>query len=367
MTTEPFTAAELAWLQEQAARDSKPPAGCRSDPRRGGALRRDYHRRKAPLAVTVTGLLDQPLPAYLYFDVVRGWVKRPLAIREQQQLRLECPNLYIDNITAKFDWRYQQRLQLPQPSEAALRLLIDFTDDDALLNYHEIALDLLPPERPSLGHLLDLFQHGFVQPWHAGHQMHWFADGFSTSRFTRGEPPRGHYFNPYADEPCRIDGHQHCLHIDSRIHGAGAARRLGIHRPSDLLQFDFVSYWRKWLRLYHIDFERLGRFDANRSSGSSRRQPRIAQWGRLGTVNMDKLRGARLYHLLALDRGDGGEQQRSLQHFVDSYGRGPYLTRMPVHIYDMSTNDIESSEVRVESVEHCTFTAQIRNRPRTLL
>jgi hypothetical protein len=58
-------------------------------------------------------------------------------------------------------------------------MLIDCTGDDALLNHGEIALDLLPSDRPTLGRLYNLFRHSFLQPWHLGHEMQWFDGGFS--------------------------------------------------------------------------------------------------------------------------------------------------------------------------------------------
>jgi hypothetical protein len=274
------------------------------------------------LRATVAGILDRPLPAFLYFDKLAGWLKYPLSIRQQARQREYCPNLYCLNTIAKFDRRYGQYLQLPQLTEAALQILIDSTDDDMLLNYGEIALDLLPPDSRTCDGLLDIFRHSFLQLWHGGQDLQAFHAGFSTRRFQRGKPKRGHWFYPYADKRCRIDGHPFCFHMQSCVQGAQFMRRIGVHRPSDLLRFEFISYWRKWLRLYRPDFERLGRFDLNRRTGSSRRKARTGQWG-------DDMLGARLYHILSSDRSN---EQRSLQYFVNSYGRGPYLTQMPIHI-----------------------------------
>jgi hypothetical protein len=282
------------------------------------------------VAVTVTGILDQTFPAYLYFDLVRGWVKQPLSLRQQAMLTRTCPKFHADTITADFDRRYRQRLQLPQPSEAALRLLIDFTGDDMLVNGIEKALDLLPPDQATHYRLCDWLPQHFLQPWHKGYEMQfWFDDGFSTRPFTPGQSQRGHYFYGYGDQHCRIDGQLFCVHLQSCVSGAQFVRRLGkgIHRPSDLLPFDFVGYFSKWLRLYQLDFERLGRFDVNRRSGGSRRTARLRHWGSL-RVNLDRMLGGGLYQLHSLDQ----HGRRSLQQFVNSYGRGRYLTRIPVHI-----------------------------------
>ncbi len=251
------------------------------------------HSNTSPhhIALTVAGILDQPLPAYAYFDRVQGWLKQPLTIRQQAELRQYCPNLHVLNAVAKFDHRYRQRLQLPQPSAAAVELLIDCTDDDMLVNYNEIVLDLLPPNWWTLDSLFEVFCNGFWQPWNRGKERQWYPVGFSTRPFQRGQSKRGHWFHPYGDEPCRINDHPYCLHMQGRVQGAQFVRRvLRIKRPSDLLRFNFIGYWRKWLRLYEVDYERLGRFDDNRRHGSRRSKPELAQWGGI-THNLDR-RGA---------------------------------------------------------------------------
>jgi hypothetical protein len=108
------------------------------------------------------------------------------------------------------------------------------------------------------------------------------------------------------------------------VQGAALLHRRGLHRPSDLLDFDFVSYWQRWLRLYHRDHARLGRFDANRY-GNRKRQH---------AVKRDTRRGAVLYHILSFTDGQPpGVGPRSLQQFVSNYRHGrrrPYLNRMPI-------------------------------------
>jgi hypothetical protein len=118
--------------------------------------------------------------------------------------------------------------------------------------------------------------------------------------------------------------------------GAPLMRSRGIRRPSDLLGFDFVSYWQKWLRLYHVDLERLGRFDDNRCTASSRQRPRIEHWSQLGAVNLDYRRGGLFYHIHSFaDDQPSDADSRSLQTFVNNYGKVPFLTRMPIYIIDV--------------------------------
>jgi hypothetical protein len=227
------------------------------------------HKNAHAVAMTVTGILDEPLRGYCYWDVVHGWVQRPLSPRQQHRLREYCPDLHFEDTVAWFDPHYWQRFELRQLSMAALKALIDYTDDEALLNYCEPVLDLLPPTRSTLDDTLVAFCMGFVQGWHLSKELAWYPEGCSTREFQRGRPKRGHWFHWYTDDECRIDGHPHCFHMQGRVQGAAGVRQvLKINKPSDLLRFDFLlDYWRKWLRFYTVDHEILGRFDSNRRSG----------------------------------------------------------------------------------------------------
>jgi hypothetical protein len=288
------------------------------------------------VAVTVTGILDQPLRAFAYFDTVHGWLKQPLSLRQQTRLRRDCPDLWCDTCVAWFDYRYRQRLQLPQPSTATLKTLTEYSGDTALLNYGEFALDLLPPDRSTLNDLVAALFNSFAQRWHLGKQIKWYPAGFTTRPFEPDRPKRGYWFHGYWDEPCRIDGHKHCVHMQGRVQGAALLRRFGIHRPSDLLSFDLPNYWQDQLRLYRVDYERLGRFDSNRRHHSRRTKPELKQWGKV-TNNRDAQRGYALYQVLSYDDTapvlDSESKPHSMQRFVDSYDGGhyrPYLIRLPI-------------------------------------
>jgi hypothetical protein len=119
----------------------------------------------------------------------------------------------------------------------------------------------------------------------------------------------------------------HCFHFEGRHGGAEAVRRIGIHRACDLVDFDFDAYFARRMVLHGLNVERLGRCDANTSSGSRRRHARVDRFGPID-YNFDRRRGGNLYHVLSAHED---QPERSLQQFIDQYGRGPFLT--PVHYY----------------------------------
>lgn len=84
-----------------------------------------------------------------------------------------------------------------------------------------------------------------------------------------------------------------------RRHAQLVRDRLGIKRPSDLLTFDFLKFWRYSLGLYDVNLERLGRYDSNRRNGSRRVKPQLVQWVGNYQCNLDRRRGYVLYQLLS--------------------------------------------------------------------
>jgi hypothetical protein len=88
---------------------------------------------------------------------------------------------------------------------------------------------------------------------------------------------------------------------------------------SRVLAFDHANYWAKNLQLFKIDFERLGRFYNNRRSGARRSKSRITgSW----PYNRDLAAGSVLYHAHAWHPQ---QLHHSVQRFVDTFGRGPFL------------------------------------------
>jgi hypothetical protein len=260
---------------------------------------------------------------YVYFDKLRLWLREPLLTSSKlEQLRQHCGWLYHDDRPARFDWHYRQKLELYQPSRRALNLIAH--RDDALLNHVEPARDLIFAD---YGHedCFELFQAHFLQPWHRSRTQvhaygaHGFSHGFTTRAAPQpGERRNGHWFEFYADRPCKLTNEPNCFHFEGRHAGAQCVRGLGLHQPRDLLDFDFEAYFARAMRLYQIDLERLGRFDDNRRTGNRRKRSSDA-----ALLRDDRLRGGALVLLHARHPDGSGS---SLQQFVDSYGRGPFLT-----------------------------------------
>jgi hypothetical protein len=283
---------------------------------------------------------DLPLPhgRYCYFDKVQIWLRTPLSVKQMRQIQRHCAALHVENDRCWWDWRYHQRLQICRPDASALRVLA-VSNDTAVLNYIEIAVDFVFSHEGEVQLWLDAFKGGFLHPWHSRRmQVEAYPGGFSTRASPeRGESRCGRWYNYYTDRPCRITGECDCFHFEGKYSGVQSLRRIGINHPRDLAQFDFDAYFAANMVLYNLDLERLGRYHDNCQRKTKRKKSRIIKYGARGIYNQDARLGGLLYQAIAVHPD---QQERSLLRFVDHYGRGPFLT--PLLIYDHVHKSITS-------------------------
>jgi hypothetical protein len=246
-----------------------------------------------------------PLDIHVYFDRVRIWSREPLSRRDRKLLEEHCGRLYF------LDTGFGSKIEIYQLREAALPRLAYFPDD-ATVNYLEPTCDLIVPDAAQILRLNEAFKHGFLQPRHRSKGVKSYRSGFSTRSLPKpGARRAGLWFQWYADRPCKLTGEVNCFHFEGKYEGRQAVKRVGIQHPRDLKNFEFDGYFRKCLVLYQLDLERLGRYDHNKYSHAKRKRTEIN----------DKKHGMILYRILS---AHADQEDRSLQRFVDQYGRGPY-------------------------------------------
>jgi hypothetical protein len=306
-----------------------------------------FNKSPARIQDAVATVAAMRPPIHTYFDKVRIWLRRPLNKGRAGQLR------HGDHRVTDGCWFrcFQQQVELYHPTRETLHDLAAWLDgdDDVLINYVEVACDLILPEFMATA-LDTLFKRGFLQPWHGAMVPHNYPHSFTTRRIGKGSKRAGRWFQAYADRPCKLTGEVGCFHAEFKHQGVRSVRSLGIRHPRDCLAFDFDAYFSKWMVLYDLDCERLGRFDHNRRSGAKRKKPRIGGSAR-HPYNNDQGRGEGLYYVLSMHPTS---TDHSLQHFVDQYGRGPFLT--PLLFYVHVAECITSSEVIAASTFPSPFT-----------
>jgi len=210
-------------------------------------------------------------------------------------------------------------LTLVVPNEDAIKFLARRIS--GFVNYVEMALDVPTPNIETAHEIHECFDRLFAQSRHSRKIMRRVKNGTYT-----GEKKPGHRFCWYADLASKKTGDDFCFHIEGRHHGVEAVRRIGIKEIDNLLVFDHEAYWAKYLNLYSVDFERLGRLHFNRLEGRKRKTSRISV-SRDFRYNVDAAAGRALF------RVHGAVEyieKHTIQKFIDEFGRGPFLRRMDV-------------------------------------
>jgi hypothetical protein len=270
-----------------------------------------------------------PLAVYHYFDRIRIYVKGQISHDWFEALKRECGSVQPLG-PAWFDDLYQT-LEIYQPTPAAL-LQLSTLPENAYVSYVELACDVITPDPFSLEMIAKAFLDGFLQPHHQNKRAKVYIDewgcvtGFSTRKSPeQGERRRGFWFQWYVDRPCKLSEEPFCFHFEGKHEGAQAVRRLGFCHPRDLASFEFTAYFEKHARaLYKLDYKRLGRFHDNRQKGKRRKTASRENW----------TSDVRTGHLLYKARSQDPENRvSSLQQFIDTYGKGPFLEHYNITMF----------------------------------
>jgi hypothetical protein len=285
-----------------------------------------------------------PLDVYHYFDRIRIYMKGQISDAWLEALKRECGSVQPLG-PAWFNKRYQ-KLEIYQPTPAAL-LQLSTLPDNAFVSYVEVACDVIVPDAISLEIVSKAFLEGFLQPYHRDKKAKVFIDeggcvtGFTTRTSPeKGERRRGFWLQWYVDRPCKLTGEPFCFHFEGKHEGSQAVRRLGFRHPRDLVNFDFRAYFKKQAStLYKADYERLGRFHDNRQKWKRRKTASKEKW------TSDIRTGHLLYKALSQDPEN---KVSSLQQFVDTYGKGPFLERYTITMF-IGTNTLTSSQTNTRT------------------
>jgi hypothetical protein len=181
----------------------------------------------------------------------------------------------------------------------------------------EIALDWCVDDQLSAEVLHRFFDQHFVQRWHHTQE----TSHYHATTYTGRSHRPGRLFVAYCDRPSKRAHGLNCCHVEARYEGGVALRRIGIHKASDWCSFDHYAFWKRHLRLYEIDLTRLGRWDDNHRTGKRRQRPRRHLSGNF-SYNVDRAMGSALFRIFGRH---STEPEITIQKFVDSFGRGPFL------------------------------------------
>lgn len=234
-------------------------------------------------------MTPRPTSVWPYFDQVQFWLRRPADGATLSKLRSECGRgggrraVDAHNYAAAFDTSYAQRIQMRQPSEAALKWIAGRSD--ALINRVETALDLIFDSVAERQDAFEYVSYHLIRRWHGKTQKIKLV-GLNTG-CKRVAKPVGKIYGAntrydgsrrapnslvlYEETSSRLTGELASCHIEWRANGLRAVRNAGIRVGQDLVAFDHRGFWAKRLLLARPVPSRLGRLVRNSRMGTKRR------------------------------------------------------------------------------------------------
>lgn len=268
--------------------------------------------------------------SYDYIDVVQVWLREPLSLNELLDLNANARKMRLARdlgIQEPLIWapKWKQTVRLCQPNEHAIQSLAKI--ETVLITYLELARDQSMDSQEQVDAGLQVTAEHFVQRWHGKRRMRFWENGnWRSGDLHRviqrnGKEIRlrkiGTVFQAYGDRPSKVTGEINCLHLEAKIYGSSPIRRIGINHPRDLVGFDCDGFWKRNLRLFRVDRERLGRSWRNRENGT---RTQTAKRGSHG-YNVDRSLGNLIFRHYGMDKVG----RISVQTLIDRIGRGPWL------------------------------------------
>jgi hypothetical protein len=240
-------------------------------------------------------VFQKPSGVSASFDKVVFWLPRTSDRATTTLLKELCGSIFVEARPARFNSHYRQRVQLTQPSAAALRWLAE--QSDALINSIELALDLSFPTLADRDDAGDFLHRHLVRPWHGSKQkVRMFVAGTqgglfdATERLTNTRYDAGRWSANqivlYKQDHSRVTGELNCLHLEWRLNRLKAVRAAGLASGSDLLTFSHRDFWQEKLKLHNVDPRLLGRLIRNADNRTRRRAFEIKRLGQY-RVNLD--------------------------------------------------------------------------------
>ena len=158
----------------------------------------------------------------------------------------------------EFNPKWQCQLKLFQPSEEALRVLIECLGDQigAIVTGAELAVDMIcEQDRDALA----------TQAWIAERLVFRrqrdsvIREQGTTDYYSRRTSPRsgkrGRVGVVYADKPSKLNSKffgRTCVHLECRFTGSQVLASIGIASVSDLLTFNHEAFWRSAVTLFQL-------------------------------------------------------------------------------------------------------------------
>lgn len=219
------------------------------------AAKRDDQRLLALIASRL------PIAKHAYFDKLAFWIENEFTDAEKDFIQAHCGPGDTDlddpkwKRRSRFDPKLIQRVEVRQPDNELVLFLSKVPG--LFLNMAEITLDLIFDSEEDRDAMCQFFDRHLIKRGHRGEVAYEKGTRYTDRRWAPTN------LVMYRPEHAKLTGELNCLHVEWRVSGIAALRRMGINSVHDLLEFDHTAHWRKRLDLREFDFARLGRTYSN--------------------------------------------------------------------------------------------------------
>lgn len=211
-----------------------------------------------------------PIAIYAYNDKIAFWIEREFDDDETAYIKRQCgpggTDLDRPAHKSRFDPRLIRRVETRQPSTDLLAFLA--TVEGTFLNQAEFTLDLIFDTEEACDQAFELFNRHSVKRGHRGDVRYYKKTRYTDRRWAPTN------LVAYRPDFAKLTGELYCLHVEWRVCGVAALRRMGIDGIKDLIEFDHAALWQRRLRLCTFDFAKLGRVYSSGLTKKPRRKKR---------------------------------------------------------------------------------------------
>ena len=223
------------------------------------------------MATNATSVTLPPIEdRYPYFDAITVWLAHPINKNQINLVKSSCGSIHVHDEPMIYLPKFTQRLQLSQPLDLAILQLRSMIKGEYLINYAEIALDLITASDADHEALRAVLDRCLVQPYHGKRKLNSYRD----TSYSANKRWTGNSTTLYSDRESKVTGEIYCNHLEWRITGKRSAGSAKLSTFGEILYFDHRAFWQRKLRLYDVDLSKLGR--AYLKTG--RRTPWIEEW-----------------------------------------------------------------------------------------
>jgi hypothetical protein len=213
------------------------------------------------LASWLKSLYDRRIP---YIDRVRIWLKtdrdifsQPLKDKIARSFPCRTGKMLVETKEMScFQPEYQQLIELYQPNQAVLKLVMDAVDKDMcgyMINYVELAMDWIPTDEDSRKKLSQFIRMHTVLRYKRNFENTSYDNKGGTGDYF-GEPDNNEILGVYYDDRgCKMldndedeeEFKKSCCHLEYRLKNKEYCTKSGIFSLGQLHDFDITAHFRK--------------------------------------------------------------------------------------------------------------------------